>query len=150
MYSKQEASILRQSFWTAFGKYMLPVPNAEGEKINWINYKTGIKHIFFRMDAGKSKASIAIQITGGDAAHRQLIYEQFLSLEKMLHRSLGEEWSWRENILDEHGKPVHSIGKEIRGVNVFSQESWPEIISFLKPRIIALDEFWMMVKEGFG
>jgi hypothetical protein len=26
---------------------------------------------------------------------------------------------------------------------------WPAIISFLKPRIIALDEFWENVKPGF-
>jgi hypothetical protein len=149
MYSKQQASLLRQSFWTAFGKYMSPIPNAEGEKINWINYKTGIRHVFFRMDAGKGKAFIAIRVAGGDAESRQMIYEKFLMQKKLLQDALGEEWSWDENLLDEHGKPVHSISKELKGVNVFSRESWPEIISFFKPRIIALDEFWMMAKGGF-
>ncbi len=46
MFSKQEASQLRKDFWTAFGLYMRPIPSAEGDKINWINYKTGEKDIF--------------------------------------------------------------------------------------------------------
>ena len=49
MYSKAEATQLRQAFWTAFGQYMAPVPSAEGETTNWINYKTGFKHLYFRM-----------------------------------------------------------------------------------------------------
>ena len=52
MYSKHEASQLRQEFWTPFGRYMQPVLSSEGERVNWINYKTGAKHIYFRMDAG--------------------------------------------------------------------------------------------------
>jgi hypothetical protein len=30
-----------------------------------------------------------------------------------------------------------------------NEEYWPEIISFLKPRIIGLDDFWDRVKPGF-
>ena len=41
MYTKQEAAQLRKEFWTAFGQYMKPVPTEDGEKVNWINYKTG-------------------------------------------------------------------------------------------------------------
>ncbi|MFA6248901.1 MAG: DUF4268 domain-containing protein, partial [Mucilaginibacter sp.] len=49
MYSKDQASQLKQAFWTAFGQYMGPVLSAEGLRTNWINYKTGVKHIYFRM-----------------------------------------------------------------------------------------------------
>jgi hypothetical protein len=43
MYSKDQASQLKQEFWTAFGQYMGPVLSAEGLRTNWINYKTGVK-----------------------------------------------------------------------------------------------------------
>ncbi|RZK28608.1 MAG: DUF4268 domain-containing protein, partial [Hymenobacter sp.] len=46
MYSKAEATQLRQAFWTTFGQYMAPVPSAEGWPTNWINYKTGLKHVY--------------------------------------------------------------------------------------------------------
>ena len=66
MYSKQEASQLRQAFWTAFGQYMLPVPSGEGEKVNWTNYKTGEKDLYFRMNADNKQATIAIELTHKD------------------------------------------------------------------------------------
>ena len=62
MYSKQQASLLRKNFWTRFGQYMRPVKNSEGGSINWLNYKTGIKHIYFRMDANTDHARIAIEL----------------------------------------------------------------------------------------
>jgi len=37
----------------------------------------------------------------------------------------------------------------LKEVNIFDTNAWPAIISFLKPRIIALDKFWSLVKDGF-
>jgi len=34
-------------------------------------------------------------------------------------------------------------------VNIFKQEDWPKLISFFKPRIIALDEFWSDAQDSF-
>ena len=48
MYNRNEMARIKQDFWTSFGKYMLPVQPAGDEKINWINYKTGIKGIFLK------------------------------------------------------------------------------------------------------
>ena len=90
MYSKQEASQLRQEFWTAFGQYMSPVLSSEGEKINWINYKTGEKDIFFRINADNKKASIAIELTHKDVGVQELYFEQFQQLKKALHNALQE------------------------------------------------------------
>lgn len=69
MYSKQEASKLKQQFWTSFGLYMQPVPSANGEKVNWINYKTGIRHVSFRMNAG-DHADISIELSHPDETSR--------------------------------------------------------------------------------
>jgi hypothetical protein len=37
----------------------------------------------------------------------------------------------------------------MEGVSIFNKEDWPKLISFFKPRIVALDEFWNMVKYSF-
>src|ERR1700760_3773056 len=71
MYTKHETSKQKQSFWTAFGRYMKPVLSADYEEVNWINYKTGNKHLSFKMDVGTKKATIAIVIDHPDAATRQ-------------------------------------------------------------------------------
>lgn len=149
MYSRQETSQLRKEFWTAFGQYMQPVLSAEGEKVNWINYKTGEKGIYFRMDADNKKASIAIELLHTDAGLRQLYFEQFRELKKILEGETGEEWIWAENIADLNGKPSSKIYTEIDTVNLFKKEDWPKLISFFKQRIIALDAFWSMVKYQF-
>lgn len=149
MYTREETARQKQAFWTAFGKYMQPVLSADGERRNWINYKTGIAGIYFRMDADTEGASIAIVLSQGDAGLRQQYYERFMQLRMVLQNVLGEEWDWQPSVGDEYGKTVASIGKEMQGVNINRSEDWPQIISFLKPRIIALDAFWSMVKDGF-
>jgi hypothetical protein len=149
MYSKQEASKLRQQFWTTFGQYMSPVLSAEGEKVNWINYKTGEKNISFRMHADNKKASIGIELTNRDREIQQLYFEQFLHFKNLFDDTLNEEWNWQLHAHDEHGKLVSKILKEKTGVSIFQKQDWPGLISFLKPRIIALDEFWSSVKYAF-
>jgi len=149
MYTRRQASQLRHSFWTAFGKYMLPVPDADGNKINWINYKTGVKHIFFRMEVTNTTATVAIEITHADEAVQRQCFQQFLALQKMFEEIAGEGWEWEEKMIDERGKSIARISKMMRGVNVFSNNSWPMIISFLKPQLIALDAFWSVTRGIF-
>lgn len=149
MYSKQEASQLRQEFWTTFGQYMSPVLSAEGEKINWVNYKTGEKHISFRMHADNKTAIIAIELNHKDKEIQQLYFEQFLQFKNLFDGAVNEEWNWQLHTHDEHGKVISKIFKETTGVSIFQKQDWPELISFFKPRIIALDEFWSSVKYAF-
>jgi hypothetical protein len=149
MYSRQEASQLRKDFWTGFGQYMRPLRNADDETVNWLNYKTGKKHIYFRMDANNKQSSIAIELRHPDSELQQLYFDQFRQFENILHETVGEKWNWQLHTTDEDGKLVSRIGTVLNGVNVFKKEHWPVIISFLKPRILALDNFWSMVKEGF-
>lgn len=149
MYGKQEASQLRKNFWTSFGQYMKPILNADDKKVNWLNYKTGIKHLYFRMDAGNNQAMIAIELRHPDPGLQQLYFEKFRQLEKFFHKTVGEKWNWQLHIADEDGRVISRIYKSINGVNIFNTADWPLIISFLKPRIMALDNFWNTVKEQF-
>ena len=80
MYSKDEASQIRQAFWTTFGQYIAPQLSADGLKINWVNYKTGIKYLYFKMDADKRSATIEILIAHPDAGIQELFFEQFIEL----------------------------------------------------------------------
>ena len=149
MYSRTETAQLKKSFWTSFGQYMKPVPSAEGETINWINYKTGVKNIKFKMDADTKFALIAIEIHHDDMFVRQLFFEQFEQLKSMLQNTLNEEWSWQKKWINENEKHISRISTSIDGINVLNKDHWPTIISFLKQRIIALDEFWCNAKFAF-
>ena len=128
---------------------MRPVKGAEGDTINWLNYKTGIKHLYFRMDAGQQNASIAIELKHTDITLQQHYFEQLGQLRSILEQITGETWEWQLHTTDEDGNRISRISTSLTAVNIFKEADWPSIISFLKPRIIALDEFWMMVKEQF-
>lgn len=149
MYSRQEASQLRQEFWTTFGQYMNPILSTEGEKINWINYKTGEKNISFRMHADNKKAIIAIELNHKDKDIQQIYFEQFHQFKNLFEDAVNEEWNWQLHWFDEHGKLISRIYKETTGLSIFQKQDWPDLISFFKLRVIALDEFWSQVKYAF-
>ncbi len=150
MYTKQQASELRQAFWTAFGQYMSPVLSADGRKINWINYKTGVKGVFFKINAANKFADIAIELAHADLEMQQLLFEHFLRVKKILYEQLNEEWIWELHTLNEYGKTTSRIYTTLNGVSIFKKEDWPQLISFFKQRMIALDLFWSMARYGFG
>lgn len=150
MFSKQEAAQLKKEFWTTFGQYMKPIPSAEGEKVNWVNYKTGEKDIFFKMAADNKAAKIGIEIAHKDEGLQQLYFEQFQELKGILQSVLKEEWKWQlHHPEEETGRIISRIFTTEHGVSIFKRKDWPKLISFLKPRIIALDEFWSTAKYGF-
>lgn len=149
MYSKEQASKLKEAFWTTFGQYIAPHPSAEGLKVNWINYKTGIRHLHFKMQADHRSASIAIELSHPDPGMQELIFEQFSSFRKLLSSYLNEDWDWQLHVTDENYKTVSRISKTLEGVSIFKEEDWAAMISFFKPRIIALDEFWSDASHSF-
>lgn len=148
MYSREDASRIKHEFWTTLGRYMKPIPSAEGLKINWVNYHTGLKQIYFRMDAASRNATIAISIEHDDAHVRELYFHQFLEQKKFLEDILQEQWIWQ---LHSHmnDKTISRIYREIANVSVFNKDHWPDLISFFKPRIIALDQYWHLAKYSF-
>lgn len=149
MYTREQRSQLRQAFWKAFGQYIAPHPSAEGTKINWINYKTGFKDVYFRMQADHKSASISIELTHADAEIQALFFQQFTELSHILHSYLDETWEWQLHTTDENGSTISRIYKELKPVNVLDRNDWPQLISFFKPRIIALDAFWSDARYTF-
>jgi hypothetical protein len=149
LYSKDEASQIRQGFWTAFGQYIALQLSADGLRINWINYKTGIKHLSFKMQTDNRQAYIAIEIAHPDPGMQELMFEQFKELKAVLDTNLNEEWDWELHTRDEGNKLVSRIIKTLPSASIFNRNDWPALISFFKPRIIALDEFWSVAQYSF-
>lgn len=148
MYSKQQASHLRQEFWTAFGRYMQPVLSADGMPVNWVNYKTGARHIQFRMDAGKG-ASVSIVLSHPDTDERRAMFARLLTFRDDFIDKTGAGWEWEEDIIDDSGKNIARVIIRLADVHVFNKADWPSLISFFKQHMIALDAFWTEVKFAF-
>lgn len=147
-YTREEASKIKSEFWKKYGQFMAPVPSADwdNEKVNWVNYKTGIKSILLRLDADKKSAFVSIYIVADEAVQLEIysLLEGFTSKE-----SAFNNWQWE---LQEHDNQYGIITKfttSIDDVNIFMPETWPKLISFFKANMILLDEFWSNYKYAF-
>jgi hypothetical protein len=149
MYTNAEASAIRQKFWTSFGLYMSPVPSATAEKVNWVNYKTGIKGISFKMNADKEHASVAIEIFLKDSMLQHQYFDIFNSFAPQFENTAGEGWIFEKSSFVEHKDGISLILVKLNNVNIFKQTDWPAIISFLKQYMTGLDAFWAAYKPAF-
>lgn len=148
MYSKEEAYQIKKKFWTAFGQYMKLQTSASGEKVNWVNYKTGIKDLYFRTDFDNKTARIAIEMSQKDVEIQALMYAQFEEFQPLFEQTVGG-WIWFPVYYDWSGKQMAKIELKLENVNVFKEDTWSESINFLKDNLLRLDEFWFDVKDSF-
>jgi hypothetical protein len=149
MYSRQEVSFLTQQFWTSLGQYLAPIPSAEGEKINWVNYKTGEKDIRILMTTEIGTAKISITLSHKDIVLQKLYFDKLLKFKNTFHQFVAEQWQWQELTTDSNGKVISEIYTSLENVYVLNQHDWPMIISFFKERMLALDRFWCEYKYAF-
>lgn len=147
MYSKKELADKQQKFWTAFGQYMRPVPSAFGDQPNWVNYKTGFRHIYFRLDAGRKGARVAIEITHKDPEERMRWMGQLKGMRGMIEATIGHDWIWEDQVQDEDGRVMSCIYKELPDADIMLQDHWPVVIAFLKDHIIRLDACWAEIRD---
>lgn len=145
MYDKR----LKDEFWTSFGKYMALSHSATGEKQHWLNYKTGVRYLQFRMDADEHHAMIAIELANHDEEARQRLYNLFLADRDLLTQYTNEAWNWENDLNIDGGRTISKIYRELKEVNVYRKTDWPAIISFLKPAMMGLDLFWTEQKEFY-
>jgi len=100
------------------------------------------------MDADTTYAGLSIEISHPAEQDRLVYFQKFLSLQRMLNETTGFEWQWNEKLQGDH-MVISSISRRMESVSILNRSDWPAIISFLKAGMIALDEFWNLVKEGF-
>ncbi|CAG5085026.1 DUF4268 domain-containing protein [Parvicella tangerina] len=149
MFSKEESKRLTKLFWTSFGKYMGKHQSSLGKNIKWVNYKTGLKDIYFRLKADSKTADISIEIQHKDDGIRELFYDQFLEL-KTIFTSMVGEWIWEKEVYNQHGQKISRIYIPIEGkVNIYIKDTWKECFEFFEQNIVPLDEFWSEFNEIF-
>lgn len=146
MYSKAEASKIRERFWTKFGKYMQPVPFSSGEKLNWINYKTGVKGIRFAMKAESKFASVEIQVTHPEEQIRLQALKQLSVIIPELETLTGYAWLMDKQAYFD-GKRIGLIHSEIENISIFRETDWPAFIQFFKSSVMAFDQLWPGQKD---
>jgi hypothetical protein len=101
------------------------------------------------MQVTDREAYIGIEIEHKDPGIRMECFMRFHALREGLRFFLGEDWHWEEEAINSSGRSVSRIFQRLEPVNIYKEDEWPVIISFLKPRLIALDAFWYENREFF-
>jgi len=143
MFSREEKKAFRKEFWTAFGVFMRKHTPLSHPKVKWLNYRTGVKDLYFRLEADGKKVRISIDLQHHDEGIRALFWEQWLELKKMLEANTDSSWEWEQEYYNpEIRQDVSRIGIEKVGLNCFNKEHWSEAFHFFEKYIVGLDEFW--------
>jgi hypothetical protein len=114
MYSKEYKSEMKKLFYTSFGKYMSKNKSINDTKIKWLNYKTNIKDLYFKIDCNENYTKILIDIQHSDDEIRNLFFDQFLELKKLFIKTMGEKWKWDSEYLNSYGQNPHRSQKLLK------------------------------------
>jgi len=74
---------------------------------------------------------------------------EFCNPRSVLYNTLGEGLDWRKCVKSDDERVYCQIIKSLCQANIFDKNDWPSLISFFKSRMIAVDEFWSLVKYAF-
>lgn len=149
MFTKEQVQAIRTAFWTSLGRKMRKRLTADGRSIKWLNYKTGVKDLYFRMEADKKTARFCIDLQHSDSGIRALFYEQFEQFKSMLEGEVGQAFIWEEKYYLFGNKEISRIYIEKQGLNMFLEENWDELHEFFMPIFFKVDSFWCDVNDVF-
>jgi hypothetical protein len=146
MFSKTENSAGKQAFWTAFGRYMQPVTGADGLPRKWLNYETQVPGMYIRVLLIGNEAYAGFEISdasGGLGAQQATLLTRTIA---QLHSHSGTNWDW----ISVPDRPADSVflGVQRSGKSPVVQANWPELISFFKGALLAMDAYW--TETGFA
>lgn len=149
MFKRGELREWNKRFYTTFGVYMRKHTPQSDYKLKWLNYKTGIKSIFFKVEATKRTGIVAIDITHSDEGMRELFFEQFVEFRKAFESYVTGEWIWDKEYELDNGQTICRIYIQKEGINVFKEDDWGDFFYFFEKHLVELDNFWTDFKEGF-
>ncbi|GAB1309045.1 hypothetical protein KH5_17280 [Urechidicola sp. KH5] len=133
MFSKEEASLIRQEFWTSFGKSF---PK------KWLLYNTKIKGFAFKFIAERKWAAVSLDIEHPDDIVNELLYDQMLSLQLLLEAEIPEiiyDQAYRL----ENGKTIHRIYVPFeQKFSIYNKNTWRDCYEFFVETMTQLELFF--------
>lgn len=150
MFSKAEARAWNERFYTAFGVYMRKHMPMADIGLKWLNYQTGVKDIYFRVEADKKAGRVSIDMQHSDEGMRALFFEQFQEFRKLLEGEyLQTEMIWDDAYELPGGRLIARIYIEKEELNMFDQDDWRDFFEFFETYLTRLDAFWADFKPVF-
>lgn len=119
-----------------------------GGKIRWVNYRTGVNSIRFKIEADKVSSRVCIDIINKDEGVREVFFEQFEEFKTLLSNSM-DELEWIKEYRIDSGIYITRIITEFKGPSINNESEWGEIYRFFEKNLVALHEFWDISQDVF-
>ncbi|MBO6607320.1 DUF4268 domain-containing protein [Psychroserpens sp.] len=138
MFSKEESRLLRQEFWTSFGKSF---PR------KWILYDTKIKGFSFKFHFDTKKALVALDLED-DLENRINYWEKLLSMRSILEDDYISNLIFEEEYYLENGKEISRIFIPLdKKVSIHNKNSWQDTMEFFNEYMSKFEAFFEDYKE---
>lgn len=143
MFSKEESRILRQEFWTSFGKSF---PR------KWILYNTKLKGLSFKFHFDTKKALVALDLEDVPIAigmeHRIKYWEKLEALKSILLDDYLPDVIYEEEYFLENGKEISRIYVPLeQKVSIHNKNTWRDVMVFFNTTMHQFELFFLEYKE---
>ncbi len=138
MFSKEESRILRQTFWTSFGKSF---PR------KWILYDTKLKGLNLKFHFDNKSALVALDLED-DLEHRIKYWEKLEALRSILLDEYLPNAIYKENYFLENGKEISRIYIPLeQKVSIHNKNTWRDVMEFFNEKMSLFEAFFEAYKD---
>ncbi|MDG1729371.1 MAG: DUF4268 domain-containing protein [Algibacter sp.] len=138
MFSKEESRILRQEFWTSFGKSF---PR------KWVLYDTKLKGLSFKFHFDNKTALVALDLED-DLENRINFWEKLVALKSILLEEYLPEAIYEEAYFLENKKEISRIYVPLeQKVSIHNKNSWRDVMEFFNKNMSLFEAFFEEYKE---
>ena len=138
MFSKEESRLIRQEFWTSFGKSF---PR------KWILYNTKIKGFSFKFHFDTKSALVALDVEGS-LENRITYWEKLMTLKSILLDEFLPKAVFEEEFILENGKEVSRIYISLQSkVSIHNKNSWQKTMTFFYETMNNFESFFLEYQD---
>lgn len=138
MFSKEDSRLLRQEFWTSFGKSF---PR------KWILYNTKLKGLSFKFYFDTKKAFVTLDLE--DYLENRIKYwEKLLTLKSILIEDYLPNAVFEETFFLENGKEISRIYVPLEEkVSIHNKNTWQVTMEFFNKEMTHFEAFFEAYKD---
>jgi hypothetical protein len=138
MFSKEDSRLLKQEFWTSFGKSF---PR------KWTLYDTKLKGVSFKFHFDTKTALVALDIED-DLEKRIKYWGKLISLKTILTEEFLPDAIFDETYVLENGKEISRIYITLnQKVSIHNKSTWRHAMEFFNEKMSAFEAFFEEYKD---
>ena len=138
MFSKEESRLLREEFWTSFGKSF---PR------KWILYNTKLKGFTFKFHFDTKSALVALDLED-DLENRINYWEKLTALKSILTEEFLPNAIFEEAYILENGKEISRIYVPLNDkVSIHNKNTWQKTMEFFNENMSLFEAFFEEYKD---